>query len=348
VVYEPQEVYNWCEDDFGVLEWVVIHCKSVQQQFAKPPITVKRWYYYDRFEFRIYQETSSQSSPMQADKSAILIAQGRHAFSEYETVPVLQVAVPTGMWLANRVMPQVKSHINNENAYDWSLQQSNLAMPVLTGNIREVPTISAGGYIQLPEGATISWTEPPGGAYERSEIRINTLREEIYRQMFLLAQSRSNQDTPTMQSGISKEMDMVPATHIQNFLGDLLRVNMQKVMNNIARFRQDAIEWDVRGFQFISNPAELEMNRGQQFLGLMVPSVTAEKENFKICARARFRDINTEKMQLIEEEIDAAPTMEEKAAMEEEKQREGYQQQLETEMVVKKAGEPEPPKGKEE
>ena len=327
VGYEPRDVINWCVDDQGELEWAVVHTKQSKQQFRGEPVEVERWYYFDRTNFEVWEATAQGNSSTlsietnsQQKRMATQVASGQHALAECEKVPLIRVEVTEGMWLANRVFPQVLTHLNQENAYDWALWQSNLCMPVIIGGVKAPPTLSEAGFIQLPENCQIAWTEPPGASFERSEARVMMLREEIYRQFYLMASGRSSEATPAMQSGYSKEMDMVPATHIQNYFGDKIRVTMEKVLNLVAKIRDEPYEFDVRGFTFLEKPTIEEMQIAQLFSSLQIPSDTAEKENFKKAIRVRFQDMNDAVINQMCQEIDDAPSAEDRALLQQQTQ----------------------------
>ena len=57
MLYDPRSVTNWDVDDFGVLNWAVIHIRSYRQEFLGDGLDVDRWYYYDRQEYRVYERT---------------------------------------------------------------------------------------------------------------------------------------------------------------------------------------------------------------------------------------------------------------------------------------------------
>lgn len=326
VRYEPSQVLNWGEDQFGVLQWVVIKVQSDVQEFlsVKPKVSM-RWYYFDRQQYAIYEAISEKNK---GPKEAQLIDSGPHALAMYERVPVHRLQVPPGLWLANRVYPQVREHLNTDNRLGWALKMAALAMPVVIGNVTETPVLSEAGYLKFPENTLFDWTEPQGTSWMHLAERINVLREEIYRQMYLMAQGRSAADSPTVQSGYAKQLEMTPSGEIENLFGAVLREGMINVLRDVAAIRGDQIDFYVRGFQFLDKPIAEEINDGMAYKSAMVPSPTGEKENYKRIARARFPNSNPTMMTVIEEEIDAAPTDEEKMLMQQEQDQANYADQF--------------------
>lgn len=328
VEYCVTEVTNWGEDEFGGLEWVIIHTTALKQQFLQKPVQIDRWYHFDKQQFSVYERKGE--SGKEPSKTAQLIAgPGPHALAEIGQIPVYRMRLPDGLWIANRVLPQVIEHLNQDNVYGYALRKANLAMPVISGPMNETPVLSEAGYLKIPAGCTFGWTEPAGISFERSERRVESLREEIYRQMYLQAQGRSSQATPMMSSGYSKQLDMVPSVHVQNYLGDELVKAMEWIMNSASAIRQDGLEWSIRGFDFKDDLTDFELGRAQQFVALQVTSPTAERENQKRVVRARFKDSEPQLINTMCDEIDKAPTSMERQQEQQAQQDAMMQQQFE-------------------
>jgi hypothetical protein len=325
VCYQASEVVNWDEDDLGNLNWVMVKCESVENVFLGKPVIINRWYYYDRQNYSVYE---SRNGPGETAKQAELISSGRHSMAEVERVPITRVQVPKGLWMANKVLPQVLDHLNIDNVYSWALFMANMAMPVLIGAGNETPTLSEAGYIRLPTGGKIEWTEPPGASFERSQERIASLREEIYRSMYLTPQGRSSAATPAMQSGYSKELEMAPAADIQNAFGDVIRAAMEKILGYAAQVRHADVKFAVRGFTFVQDPEGIELQGAMLFAQLQVQSDTSNRENQKKAVRARFPDLNATTMQKILDEIETAPNALEQQATQQAMEQDKFAQQL--------------------
>ena len=328
VGFGPQQVTNWGEDEHGNLEWVVIRTETERREWLKPSMKVTRWYKFDQQYYEIYEATSSPGMGNADVQTAKLIDGGFHALAETGKVPVLRVEVPEGLWLANRVLPQVLDHLNSDNSYAFALYMANLAMPVIIGKAQNTITLSEAGYLQLPEGSTLTWTEPVGTSFERSHQRVASLREEIYRAMYLMPQGRSSEATASVQSGYSKFMEMAPSAEIQNLLGDIIRVSMERVLNFAAVVRDDEVVFSVRGFSATLEPALEEIQEATGFMSLNVRSETALKENEKKAIRARFTDASSSMLDKMMLEVDEAPTMAELQTQQDQAQQDQFSQQF--------------------
>ena len=257
------------------------------------------------------------------------MAQGPHALSTVGRVPLLCFEVPNALWLANRAFLPVVDHLNQENSYAWSLYISNLAMPVITSDVDVKPQMSETGFIQLPIGSTYAWTEPEGRSFGHSATRVRELREEIYRMMYLAYQGRSSNATADGASGASKEMDMMPAQDIMNEYGDIVIAAMQLILDTVAQARDEQITSDVRGMKFGKTSTLSDLQRTEAALALAVPSRTFEKEVYRAAAREYLPDANPEVQKSIIDEIEAAPTNEEKQLEQAQQRQQQYRSSIE-------------------
>jgi hypothetical protein len=338
MVYDPRSVINWDVDEFGNLLWAVIRIQAFKHEFLGDGLTIDRWYYYDRQEYRIYERTKTNpkensSSPLlfaasgevvstSAEQTAELVASGPHSMSECNRVPVRYFTIPEGLWLASRAYLPSMAHLNIENSYQWAVHMANLPVPVITGDSSFSQTISETSYITLDKEAKFEWTEPKGTSFKISAELLEAKREEIYRSMFLMAQGRSSSASASSQSGYSKELDMTPSKDVLAAFGDIVRVGAQHVLEDVAEVRGDEkVEFDVRGFNFEINPALQEAETAEIMISLDIPSDTLNKEMQKRVAHAYLSDANRAVIQQVDDEIDAAPTRDEIAAQQAEQQK---------------------------
>jgi hypothetical protein len=186
-------------------------------------------------------------------------------------------------------------------------------MPVITSDQDIKITLSETGAIILPLGSTYTWSEPSGKTFEASSKRVKELREEIFRAMYLAYQGKTSNATADGASGASKEMDMMPAQDVMNEYGQVVIQAMQQLLDAVAQARGDAtVRSDVRGLNFGKTASLEQIQKAEAVLSLGLGSETFEKEVKKQAAAEFLPDANAETMEKIFDEIDAAPTDEEK------------------------------------
>jgi hypothetical protein len=317
--YSPLNVINWQTDEMGKLKWAVVKTEVQQQEFLEKAEIVTTFYYYDRENFRVYEDRRSpeEQTRIATDDSgrmAKLIRQGRHALAHVNRLPLRRVTLSEGLWLANRAYLLLVDHFNQDNTLAWMLFMSNLAMPVVIGDIDPSGmTYSEIGFLHFPSGTLYQWSEPEGKSLVHSAKRVESLREECFRSMNLQAQGRSMRATPAMQSGRSKILEMAPAKQILSGMGDDVRGHMQDVLTDVRDARHEPdVEPDVRGLTFQEDMSTEEVFAVSSFLKLRIPSRLLEKSVMKKVAKAWLIDANRDELVKVYEEIDAGPTIEER------------------------------------
>lgn len=311
-VYSPLEAINWELDTYGNLNWIIFAVNFHRGNPQEEQQVINRWYYYDRTEFQVWEYAHSEEEKNPPNEAkAQLVAQGRHMLASRNVVPVSLLQVPDGLWLANRAMLAAQSHLNTDNVLDWALFLAALAMPVITSDADIQPTLSEAGFIKLPGDSKFEWTEPQGTSFRHLADRLGELTENIFRSFYLIHQGRSGRATPSAQSGVSKQMDMMPSRDILKMFGDLLRAFMQRVLNRVSQSMpgDTDLQWDIRGFEFKDDISDAEVQTIADALLLKVPSETFEKEAYKRIARALTPDANPSVHRKMFEEIDAAEDM---------------------------------------
>jgi hypothetical protein len=314
VTWEASQVTNWETDAHGNYEWLVATTDFATGGFGAKRQAMRRWYVFDRAEFKVY-EAEAEASAGEATRTATLVGAGRHALADQRRVPVHRIAPPFHLWLGNRVFPQVRDHFNADNGLKWALLMANLAVPVVTGEFAENPQISETGYIKLEQGGTFGWSEPTGSSFAHSAQRVASLREEIYRQMYLQAQGRDSSAQASANSGYSKELDMASSQDVLNGYGEMLRTAAGAVLADVLAVRgKTDLEVSVQGLQFDAGDERRGIDTAQAALELGIPSATFEKVALKRIAREYVGKADPDTLAAIDAEIDAAPT---RAQMEE-------------------------------
>lgn len=335
--FSPMQVINYQCDEQGGLKWAVIQTTYQEEHFLGAPEAVDRWYYFDQTNYRIYEyrrsldkpgETTVQITPAGAANLSIknapinqamasdrdpqipMIAEGLHALAEFRRCPIRRYILPDSLWIANRAYLPLLDHFNQDNTLAWALFMANLAMPVIIGDVDLTnQVLSEMGFIQLPEGCSYKWTEPEGKSFSVSQERINQLREEIYRSMYLYGLGREQSSTAGAQSGFSKQMDFMAASDILDSLGEVIIEGMQNMLVDVADARgDDGLVFDVRGFHFEERVTLQEIETIDKAINMLVPSATFEKELYRLVARAFLKDANPELFEQIIKEIEAGPT----------------------------------------
>jgi hypothetical protein len=269
-----------------------------------------------------------------SSQTAQLVDEGLHALAKVNRVPVRAIQVNDELWLANRVYLQLCDHINQDNSLGWALFMANLAMPVVFSDGDVGPqTMSEAGFLKFGQADKFEWTEPAGHSFETSGRRLDRLREEIYRTVYLQAQGRSSSASASSQSGYSKEMDMMPANDVLNAYGDILIPAMQNVFRDGVAARGDddqQILLDANGFHFETQPAAESVSLYEEFLtaGIFEVSPTLERVIIKRIAMDVIEDQNEDTKQAIKDEIEKSPMSREREQQQQQRDIQNFQQRF--------------------
>ena len=148
VAYSADELINWSRDAQGNYEWVVLRTSELRKAVVDDQqwTTHRRWVYYDKTNFRIYEQLEKSG----AQPTTELVAEGIHGLAKQHRVPLFDMEVSEGMWLLNKAASLQLEHFNKSNALGWALTMGLFAMPVIYSERELEPDI--GGIVLHPIG----------------------------------------------------------------------------------------------------------------------------------------------------------------------------------------------------
>jgi hypothetical protein len=301
VSYSADELINWSHDQRGDLEWVVIRTSLLKQDSVKTFGWKRetRWIYYDRERFEIYERVGADQ------KTIELVDQGSHGFAGIRRVPVFDLKVSEGLWLANKIALLQLEHFNKSNALGWALTMGLFAMPVIYSE-REFNQITGESYyIQLGPEDKFGWTEPTGNVFQIAADNLGRLKDEIYRITYLMQQAGDG--SGSNQSGLSRQWDFSVTQEILRAYGAIVKDSIRNILNAIVAARQDDLGIDVVGLdEFDITDFSTEAADAKSLLALGIQSPTLAKQIQKRVAMKYLCDSRQEIKNRIAEEIDAA------------------------------------------
>ena len=129
-----------------------------------------------------------------------------------DRVPVFEIRVSDGLWLANKIALLQLEHFNKSNALGWALTMGLFAMPVIYSDKEWNQITGESYYIQLGPEDRFGWTEPTGNVYQLAADNLSRLKDEIYRVSYLMQQAGDG--TSSQQSGSE------PPVGLQRYAGN--------------------------------------------------------------------------------------------------------------------------------
>jgi len=300
VDYSPEELINWSYDDHGGLDWAVIRTSSLRKSKVTESEWVReiRWIYYDRQNYRVYQQFKN--------KEVQLVDEGLHGLAGQNRVPIFPLRVTEGLWLMNKAALLQLEHFNKSNALSWALTMGLFASPVIYSDREWNQIVGDSYFIQLAPGDRFGWTEPEGKVYQIAADNLVQLKDEIYRVCYLIAHAAGSDSSSQNQSGASKQRDFSITQEVLRAYGDAVKETMKQVLRAIAAARQDNISIDVSGLdEFDIADFSNELDDARKLLTLGIESETLKKQVFKKLAFKFLSDVRQEIKTQIAQEIDA-------------------------------------------
>ncbi len=294
VGHPADELINWCEDDRGGFEWVVLRTTRLRQDDGGASWET-RWQYYDRERFRIYR-AGKEGEPE-------IVDEGTHGFARLGQAPLFELRVSEGLWLMNKAALLQVEHFNKSNALGWALAMGLFAMPVIYSERQLQQMIGDSYFLQLGPQDRFGWTEPAGHVFQIAVENLGRLKDEIYRVCYLMPQAR---DAGAPASGLSKQRDFTATQEVLRAYGDSVKDVLKRVLKGIAAAREDRITIGVSGLdEFDIGDFGAELEDARRLLELAGHSPTLRKEVLKKLAYKYLCDARQELKDRIAAEIEA-------------------------------------------
>ena len=302
--YPAESLVNWQRNERGEFDWVVLRTeRRVDEPETSEWATKRRWIYYGREEFQIYEQIERGGHPGPVE----LVKHGLHGLAKQGIVPVVEFSFGEGMWLMNKAASLQLEHFNKSNALGWALTMGLFAMPVVYSDREWQECVGESYYLQLGPQDKFGWTEPEGHVYEVALQNIDRLKEEIYRVCYALNQALSSQSSNTQLTGLSKQRDYLITQEVLRGFGDRVKDTLKKLLRMISGAREDAVQIDVTGLdEFDIGDFSSELQDAEKLLSLGIGSDTFRAQVLKKLAAKYMCDVRQEIKSQIAQEIDAS------------------------------------------
>lgn len=304
VEYSPQDIINWSFDEKGNYEWVVIRSSGLREPGAGETEWVKetRWVYYGKEEFSSYWRPDTAKET----KGPELVDRGTHGLAKLRRVPLFELKVSDGLWLANKAGLLQLEHFNKSNALAWALTMGLFASPVVYSEREWKQIVGESYYIQLGPEDRFGWTEPEGHVYQIAAENLNRLKDEIYRVCYLMTQAGGAFSGNIPQSGLSKQRDFTITQEVLRTYGDAVKDTMKRVLRAVEAAREDNLAVDVSGLdEFDIGDFSSELEDGIKLLELGAGSNTLRKQILKKLSMKYLCDVRQEIKDQIAKELES-------------------------------------------
>lgn len=302
VQYQSEDLINWCVDECGEYQWIVLRQKVRRQPRVDSPDEVEEtyWRYYDRSEYRVYRRIEGKNGT-----GITLIDNGSHAFSRAQRVPLFTMQVTEGLWLMNKAANLQLEHFNKSNALSWAITMGLFAMPVIYSDREWNQIVGESYYIQLGPTDRFGWTEPDGKVYQIAATNLESLKEEIYRVCYL-SQASGEMISGHAQSALSKQMDFAITQEVLRTYSSVIKECIRQVLTAISQARQDDVLVSVAGLDEVDiGDFATELQDAKSLMEVGIESTTLKRQVYQRLALKYLNDARQDVKDQIAREINA-------------------------------------------
>lgn len=220
-----------------------------------------------RAQYTVYRtapRTEREQDPRPEDEVPVF-ASGVTSFKE---IPVLQLELPEGLWLGNKIGPLAVEHFRRRSALIAAENRSLFAVPLVKLG-PEIPAVDGqmpsdvqtdpnrgedpigaftrAGYVVLGKDDDLKFVEPSGDAYKIIDEQLDKLVDEMYRVCSLMGQSVSSSSSAVGRSGASKQLDKSATNIVLSAYAAIVKDFAARVYSVIAAARGEDFEWSASG-----------------------------------------------------------------------------------------------------
>jgi hypothetical protein len=244
---ERQNLVDWECDDQGNLLWLISYesRKPRESPQAARDATRHTWRVLTRETSQTYQVDVPSNDYLRDESNIDTVADVAHALG---VVPAVQLTVPDGLWVANRLESPQLEHFRLSAGNSWSIKRTCYAMPVFkVAPDWEPPTMGAGYYLKIGPEDDAKYLAPPVDHLSVSTDETKAQKDEIFRIVTQMSLGVDNNAAAVGRSGKSKLADAEAMAITLGSYARLLKDATKTALNLVSRARGDDIQWTVEG-----------------------------------------------------------------------------------------------------
>lgn len=308
--YNAEDILDWQRDDQGELEWVLLRSCEAKRAFPAERVETETYTYVDRQQWRTWQ---MHGDGKEQPKTLTVLDGNVH---DLGVVPFVQIEIPFGMWIANKLASWQVDLFNKVNMLSYAQLMGCFLQPYIKSVDEHASNRIFGEGVLLhlragsagQEGEDFGWKSPDVGPLEHLWDQIKEMRDEGYRishQMALAVDATAI--NAVGRSGASKVEDRRSTEIILGGYGAFVRDGITRTADVVSLIVGDDTKWTCDGFDnFDVSSLSEELQTAALADSLGIPSPTFEK---KLKTQIAFRLLDREDEQTrndVREEIDEA------------------------------------------
>lgn len=301
-----EQVLDWSVGEDKAFDWVMLYSQETPRPspaVARDTI-LHRWWIYTRDTVELFEYRQQKHQPLDSKTEVASVGGPRpHGFHR---VPLVELKIPTGLWVANRVESPQREHFSLSNAHTWAIRRTCYTMPVFKLKDRtKPPQMGTGYYIMIGTEEDMDWSAPPSTPFEMIRAEVASQKDEIFRIIHQMAMGVENNAAAVGRSAQSKVEDSNATKVILTAYGACVRKAVEQTYQLISEGREDGYEWSIEGMDKYDTADMVGLVQAVTQADLLdIPSPTFAREVRTRVALALLPDINQGLKDKIREEIE--------------------------------------------
>ena len=248
--------------------------------------------------------------------------------SGFKRIPIIEMEIPIGLWVGNKIGPIAKEHFQRRSALVSAENKSLMAVPwvklgpevsapgdAMPSEAQQDPNrgrdpinqFKSKGWMIMGKDDNIGFAEPAGSSYELTQKELEKLIDEMFRIVHQMAHSVSNTKSGMYRSAASKMQDRFTTEIILSAYGSYVKDASKKVYNTIAEARGESVVWNAVGLDKYDLEDRTTLIQEATALSVLeLPSKTFRKEYLFRLGNSLLGNVPPETQAVIKKELEDA------------------------------------------
>jgi len=220
--------------------------------------------------------------------------------TSFREIPLFVLELSEGLWVGNKIGPLCTAHFQDASSLRAAQWKSMMAIPVaalgpaipgigqaLPAEITEdesrlddpAKQFRERGWVKTGADDKLYFAEPTGSAYNLIADGLESLKDEIFRVVNLMAASVGNGKAQLGRSGVSKQQDKADTAIVLQALGADVSKYAVRIFTAVSRARGEDVKWKTHGLdEFATEDRETLIAEAVAMDQISIPSPTWKKE----------------------------------------------------------------------
>lgn len=309
---QPDQVYDWERDEFGQLQWAITYDCQIRRDDPRleRSIVTETWKLYDPEFVETFQIKYQQGQRPNEELDVPSLGRIRHGFTR---VPLLEMRLPKGLWILNRLADVQTEHFRANNDLAWAMRRAcNPTAVFETSDVDDGQLVASqdGFAVKIAKDDKLYYVEVPTEAFTTMMNRVSSLEANIYKLATQMALAVDTKSAAALgRSGDSKAQDAQATEICLHAFASLVKDTVEEIFELVSDARGDLeLTFSIEGMdQFNVLDVDGILNAVKIAKELGIDSEKFRKESQAKAAEALLFNVSQEIKDEIRAQIMASP-----------------------------------------